>query len=180
MNKQVGPRTLPGILAGALVVVLALGLLGDSALAADVDDVQHAASITISPLHLLNPILQVTGELRLDDAIGTAVILGAGRVTEDSRHYWAWEVGGQFRYYLFGSFTHGMMLGAEVGYVHVAGDLDDPMGYYAGVRMGAFAGYKIVTNCGFTFDAQLGDQYIMVTDKAEWQPLINLKVGWSF
>ena len=81
MNKQVGPRRLPGLFAGALAAVLALGLLGDSALAANVDDVQHAASITLSPLHLLNPILQVTGELRLD---------------------------------------------AEVGYVHVAGDLDDP------------------------------------------------------
>lgn len=160
--------------------LVVLAVIASPVAANAADDVQHAVSITISPLHLLVPMLQVTGELRLDDKVGAAVILGAGQVTEDSRHYWAWEVGGQCRYYLFGSFIHGMTLGAEVGYVHIVGHLDDPMGYYAGVRIGAFAGYKIVTNSGFTFDAQLGDQYVMVSDRAEWQPLMNFKVGWSF
>jgi hypothetical protein len=96
---------LPDLFTGAFAAALVLALLGDSALAADADHAHHAASITFSPLHLLQPFLQVTGELRLDDKIGAAAILGAGQVSEDSRRYGAWEVGGQFRYYLFGSFS---------------------------------------------------------------------------
>jgi hypothetical protein len=172
---------LPDLFTGAFAAALVLALLGDSALAADADHAHHAASITFSPLHLLQPFLQVTGELRLDDKIGAAAILGAGQVSEDSRRYGAWEVGGQFRYYLFGSFVHGMTLGAEVGYLHVPGRLEHPMDYCAGVRFGAFAGYKIATKVGFTFDAQLGDKYVVPsTGNSEHQPIMNFTVGWSF
>ncbi|MFH1707179.1 MAG: hypothetical protein ABIF71_04600 [Planctomycetota bacterium] len=142
---------------------------------------QPKVSITISPFHFVNPYLQVTGELRLADKIGAAAIVGGGMVSEENKSYGAWEVGGQFRYYLLGSFTHGLMLGADIGYMHIAGQLDNPMDYFVGVRAGAFAGYKIATKRGFTFDVQFGPQYVRESaDNAEWQTLTNLKVGWSF
>jgi hypothetical protein len=142
---------------------------------------QHKVSITISPFHLFNPVLQVTGELRLANKIGAAAILGGGLVSEEDKSYGAWEVGGQFRYYLLGSFTHGLMLGADAGYLHVAGQLDFPMAYCVGVRAGTFVGYKIATKIGFTLDVQIGPQYVRESaNNAEWQTLANLKVGWSF
>ncbi len=142
---------------------------------------QYKVSVTISPFHLVNPILQVTGELRLADKIGAAAILGGGVVSEEDRSYGIWDVGGQLRYYVLGSFTHGLMLGADAGYVHVAGQLDSPMEYFVGTRAGIFAGYKIATKSGFTFDVEFGPQYVRENaNNAEWQTLTNLKVGWSF
>ena len=142
---------------------------------------QHKVSITISPFHLFSPVLHVTGELRLANKIGAAAILGGGLVSEEDKSYGTWEVGGQFRYYLLGSFTHGLMLGADVGYLHVAGQHDFPMEYCVGARAGIFVGYKITTKMGFTFEVQLGPQYVRESaNNAEWQTLENLKVGWSF
>ena len=142
---------------------------------------QHKVSITISPFHLFSPVLHVTGELRLANKIGAAAILGAGLVSEEDKSYGTWEVGGQVRYYLLGSFIHGMMLGADAGYIHVAGKLNSPMAYYVGVRAGTFVGYKIATKIGFTLDVQYGPQYVRESaNNAEWQTLENLKVGWSF
>ncbi len=143
---------------------------------------QHKVSITISPFHLLNPVLQVTGELRLANKIGAVAILGGGMVSdENDKNYGVWEVGGQFRYYLLGSFTHGLMLGADAGYIHVAGQLDSPIDYYVGIRAGIFVGYKIATKRGFTFEVQIGPQYVRKSaNNTELQTLENLKVGWSF
>ncbi|MFH1230068.1 MAG: hypothetical protein V1709_01085 [Planctomycetota bacterium] len=142
----------------------------------------HKVSITISPFHLVNPVLQVTGELRLANKISAAAILGGGQVQdENDKSYGVWEVGGQFRYYLLGSFTHGLMLGADAGYIHVAGQLDSPIDYYVGIRTGIFVGYKIVTKRGFTFEVQIGPQYVRKSaNNTELQTLENLKVGWSF
>ncbi len=142
---------------------------------------QHNVSLTISPFHLLNPELQLTGELKLTPKMSVAAMLGAGAVTDEGKRYRIWEVGGQFRYYLFGSFTHGMMLGADVGYIDVNGQMKNPMAYYVGARAGAFLGYKIALKIGFTAEAQYGPVYVRENaDNAELQTLINFKVGWSF
>lgn len=55
-------------------------------------------SMTISPLHLLNPELHVTGELRLAPRMSTAASLGVGRIAEERQTYRIWEVGGQLRF----------------------------------------------------------------------------------
>ncbi|MBI4651764.1 hypothetical protein HY745_10870 [Candidatus Desantisbacteria bacterium] len=142
---------------------------------------QRKVSITISPFHLLSPVLHLTGELRITDKISAAAILGGGQVSEEGKNYDEWEAGYQFRYYLIGSFTHGLMLGADTGYIHVSGKLDSPMDYYVGVRAGVFAGYKIVTKRGFTFEVQIGPQYVRESaSHTELQTLENLKIGWSF
>ena len=163
-----------------LAVTLAIIVFAATARAED-QAPQHTVSIMISPFHLLSPFLQVTGELGLAEKVGAAVVLGGGQVSEDDERFGAWEVGGQIRYYLLGSFTHGLMLGLDAGYIDVAGRLDAPMAYFVGVRAGTFLGYKIATRSGFTFDVEFGPQYVRESaDNAEWQTLTNLKVGWSF
>ncbi|OGC07847.1 hypothetical protein A2V82_13850 [candidate division KSB1 bacterium RBG_16_48_16] len=145
------------------------------------DASQHNVSITISPFHLLNPEFHLTGEFRLASKMSVAAMLGAGAVTDEGKTYSIWEAGGQFRYYFLGSFTRGMMLGADVGYVDVNGQMANPMAYYVGARAGGFLGYKIVIKSGFTAEAQYGPVYVRENaENSELQTLINLKVGWSF
>jgi hypothetical protein len=113
--------------------------------------------------------------------MSTAAILGVGKVTDEGQTYRIWEVGGQFRYYLFGSFSHGMMLGADVGYVDVNGQIEHAMDYLVGTRAGGFLGYKRTMKSGFTAEAQIGPVYVWGNaDNSELQTLMNLKVGWSF
>jgi hypothetical protein len=164
----------------SMITVLTIIAFSTAARAED-QPPQHKVSITISPFHLFYSYVQVTGELRLAKKFSAALILGGGVVSEEDKNYDAWEVGGQFRYYLLGSFTHGLMLGADAGYLHINGQLDDPMAYFVGVRAGAFVGYKIATKMGLTFEVQFGPQYVRESaNNAEWQTLTNLKVGWSF
>jgi hypothetical protein len=107
--------------------------------------------------------------------------VGGGSVSEEGKRYSVWEVGGQFRWYLLGSFTHGLMLGAHAGYLHASGQLESPTSYYVGTQAGAFVGYKIAMKAGFTFDVQFGPMYVRESaTNAELQTLANLKVGWSF
>jgi hypothetical protein len=74
-----------------------------------------------------------------------------------------------------------MMLGADVGYIDVNGQMKNPMAYYVGARAGAFLGYKIATKIGFTAEAQIGPVYVRENaDNSELQTLLNLKLGWSF
>lgn len=169
--------------AQALAVLCLIGLGAPAVQAAEQDDRQHAVSIMLSPIHLLSPIVQVTGEFRMADKLGLAAIIGGGAVTEDDKFYAVGEIGGQVRYYLLGTFIHGMTVGVEAAYLEDGGKLKSPMGAYAGLRGGAFLGYKLATNRGFTLDLGLGNQYVYTVSKpAEscWQPIMNLKLGWSF
>lgn len=138
-------------------------------------------AITLSPLHLLNPELHVTGEVRLAPRLSTAASLGAGRITEERQTYRIWEVGGQLRVYLLGAFSQGLMLGADLGYVDVNGQPEGAMEMLLGTRAGAFLGYKKTLKAGFTVEAQLGPVRVWGNaDDAEWQTLSRLNVGWSF
>jgi hypothetical protein len=162
--------------------VLALFLLFVSVpLGAQETSPAHSVSITISPLHLLNPQLHVTGEKRLAPRVSTAAMLGGGNVTEEEQTYRIWEIGGQVRYYVLGSFSHGMMLGTDVGYVDVNGKPEGAMEMLVGTRVGGFLGYKRILKSGFTAEVQLGPVYVWGDGgTSEWQTLHNLKLGWSF
>jgi len=168
---------IPGLrLPGACVTALAFTILSHAA----EDSVQNRSAITISPLHLLNPVLHLTDELRLARKIGVAVMVGAGAVSEEGRYYGTWEIGGQFRWYPLVSFTHGMMLGTDTGYIDVLGDLEDPMAYCVGMRAGVLVGYKLALRAGFTMEVQIGPQYVWEdVDNAGLQTLPGLRVGWS-
>jgi len=160
----------------------------------------YTTSLTVSPIHLLFPVVEATGEFLVDKQTSLAIIGAAGSVTVEEasgeqRSFTTFELGGQIRYYALGGFEHGMQIGAEVLYAYVdAAEKDNISGTGAGLAAGPFLGYKIATHIGFTFDAQLGVQYIMAKANAEndetnetatasdsaISPMLNLNVGWSF
>jgi hypothetical protein len=147
-------------------------------------------SLTISPIHLTLPVLELTGEARLADKVSVAMIVGVGKYSDTVNGVKldasAFEVGGHFRYYVLGDFRHGMQLGAEVLYLHLADSQLVVKG--EGVAIGPFVGYKYTADVGFTFDAQVGAEYVGArassttssASETSWIPLLNLNVGWSF
>jgi len=155
-------------------------------------------SLTISPLLLTAPIVELTGEVRLSDKMGVAGILGAGTIKSDATSstpetkFSAFEVGAQFRYYALGTFRHGMQLGVEALYLRVSGNIDSTSGRADGLALGPFVGYKFTSSAGFTFDGQVGVQRVGFAAQAHnstssasvsesaYIPLLNLNVGWSF
>lgn len=154
-------------------------------------------SLTFSPIHLLFPILEVTGELRLGQEAGVALIAGGGQVTDKASDgtkitFRVYEIGTQLRYYVTGNFRRGMEIGAEVLYVHVNGSLDNITGVASGLALGPFFGWKTTSYAGFTFEVQGGVEILTagtkVTDSSgdstsstiDYVPLVNLNIGWSF
>jgi hypothetical protein len=154
-------------------------------------------SLTISPILLLLPILELTGELRLGTQAGLALIAGGGRVPVTQSDgtkvtFTVLEGGGQLRYYVTGSFRRGMQVGAEILYVHVNGSLQDITGVASGLAMGPFFGWKMTSYAGFTFDVQGGVEVVTMgtrvsdssggssSSNVDYIPLLNLNIGWSF
>ncbi len=155
-------------------------------------------------MHLLFPIVEVAGEIAVNEKVGVAGIVGIGSIplttktttitgtTTETQRLSAWEVGGHVNYYVVGSFEHGMQLGLEVIYLNLAASSTSyrSAASAAGLAIGPYVGYKVITGVGFTFEANLGAQYLTAsaassdgTDTAsatKWIPLLNLNVGWSF
>lgn len=196
--------TLGLLIASALLLVSNTSFAAGTGSVATMDEPTHLMSVTFSPVHLAEPVVEITAEFKAHDQWGLALVGGGGTMTAESdiigdQTYTVWEVGGQLRYYLLGDFDHGMQLGAEVLYVNVSNDdVETSSGSFSslgqGLGVGPFVGYKIATDIGFTFDAQLGVARTFVTAEAEhtesgttgeaeesdWAPLLNLNVGWSF
>jgi hypothetical protein len=185
-------------LGGLLVAAALLAVAAAPGAAEASEDVQHGFSLTISPIHLVLPVVELTGELRVADKLGLGLVAGLGRIQSTTvsgsgladAAYTAVELGAQVRYYLFGSFEHGLQLGAEALYVYL--DRDSTISAAAtgeGLAVGPFLGYKIASNLGFTFEAQAGAQAMVAKAKSGSTltssskgviPLLNLNVGWSF
>lgn len=152
--------------------------------------------LSISPLHLLAPVVELTGEVRLHRHIGVAAIGGYGSIKVDGyKPFKVWEVGGQFVGYPVGHFDHGMQVGLEVLYAGVSTDENIKVSSATanGLATGPFVGYKLATRVGFSFNAQLGVEYVFATADAKAPsgatataaqssiiPLLNLQAGWSF
>lgn len=157
-------------------------------------------SVTLSPLHLIFPVLELTAELRVVDGFGVSVLGGYGSISvEDSLkqevRFRVFEIGGQLSWYPLKPFDS-LNVGAELVYLNVDTDeLNDAKvsGVAEGVTIGPFVGYKLVTSGGFTFLAQGGFQYLAYEAEARdssgnsaqesdsrWGPLLNLNIGWSF
>ena len=168
----------------------------------------HAVSVTFSPIHLFLPIVEVAGEVALNEKMSVAGIVGFGSVPIETttitssagglssstkrERLSAWEVGGHFNYYVLGNFDHGMQLGVEALYLKVdaAGTTYRSAASASGFAVGPYVGYKLITGVGFTFEANLGAQYVAAraqtsdgtssASDSKWIPLLNLNVGWSF
>jgi hypothetical protein len=152
-------------------------------------------ALTFSPLHLTLPALEVTGEARLHDKVGVALIAGGGKVDGGATingtktSVTMVEIGAQGRYYVVGDFRHGVQLGAEGIYIHGSAARDSVSAVASGLTIGPFVGYKFTADVGFTFDGQIGYQRIGIggsasdgttSSTAKNHVLLNLNVGWSF
>jgi hypothetical protein len=155
--------------------------------------------LTISPIHLFLPVVELTAEGRVHDKVGIAVLGGAGNVSEDASNTapaisaTVIEAGLQGRYYLLGDFRHGLQLGAEALYLHLReNNIATVSAFAEGIAVGPFLGYKYTADIGFTFDSQLGFQRVGLAGEAsgngqtvnrrdsDYIVLLNLNVGWSF
>lgn len=158
----------------------------------------HAASrpdptvaITISPVHLFIPMIELTAELRVAPKFGIAVIAGMGvfrEKTTDTKIN-LYEGGVSARYYVTGSFRSGVQLGAEAAYVKADTGSTGIEVEAAGLALSPFVGYKWTHRTGFTFDGQLGAAFMALRAKAETGemaeaskvgPMLNLNLGYSF
>ncbi|MEO1267489.1 MAG: hypothetical protein AAFX99_05280 [Myxococcota bacterium] len=150
-------------------------------------------SVTVSPLLLFAPMAELTGEVRLNDQLGAAVIGGLGLVDDDDGDsFFMWALGGQLRYYVLGNFEHGSFIGAELHYIGSDADNADLLlGRSPGLAVSPFVGYKFVGATGFTFDAQIGPQAQFESNTSttgdengdsgtELGLMLNINVGWSF
>lgn len=176
----------------ALLAAPAAAYPGDPEVATQ--DEGHSFSLTISPLHLILPVFELQGEVRVGDQVGVSGILGFGSVTVtdglSNDSFTVFEVGGQFTYYVLGDFDHGLQLGAEVLYLGVSASADSQFGgvFGRGLSLAPYVGYKVSTDFGLTFQAQLGPAFFVVsaqsnTDTASDSAvgvMLNLNVGWSF
>lgn len=162
----------------------------------------HDFALTVSPLHLIVPMLELTGELRLGEDFGVAAVLGFGRLSDEvtradgtleDERLTIYEGGAQLRYYLLGNFEQGLQIGVEGLYVYVDRDEDETLDASAeGLTVGGFLGYKYTAGGGFTAEAQVGMGYLVVDGRGEASgettresdedtvPLLNINLGWSF
>jgi hypothetical protein len=146
-------------------------------------------TVTMSPIHLVFPIVEAMVEFQPAPHFGVAVLGALGRVTDKNTDLsgTAMEIGGQVVYYPMHRFR-GLHVGAEVLYVNIS-DIDlDSSATGEGLAVGPLVGYKVLTRSGFTFLAQGGAQVAVIRAETTNQmaserkvfPLVNLNLGWSF
>ncbi len=177
-----------------VLVVLAVSVPRDGL----ATDHGHGVALTISPFHLVAPIIEVTGEFAVNRNLGVAAVGGYGQLTYEDPQTGAqdpimvYEAGLQGRWYALGSFDHGLQLGGEALFVAASGKdvgADEVDATGAGFGVGPFIGYKKAARFGLTFDAQLGFQYTVLraeasngsaSKRSDVTPMLNLNLGWSF
>jgi hypothetical protein len=163
---------------------------------------ERYVSITLSPLHLFSPILEVDAEVRIVPHFGASLLFGIGSTSVqstdpayDGETFTTYEVGGHLIGYPLKSFSS-LQLGAEVLWVKVATDdfaNQNISGSADGFAVGPFIGYKFIADIGFTLYVQGGASYVKVKARASDQagnsaraqddgviPLLNFNLGWSF
>ena len=153
----------------------------------------RSVSITISPVHLFLPVVEATVEGRIGPRAGVAGIAGYGAISSGSNDFTVIEGGGQLNYYLLGDFDDGMQIGVEALYTKLDGGDGSVTGFGNGLAVGPYVGYKTTTDGGFTFNAQLGAEYLAISASASESDtgdsasasetaviaLLNLNIGWS-
>ena len=147
-------------------------------------------SVTMSPIHLVIPMLELSAEVRILPRFGVAVIAGGGatRIKQTDELIKLVEGGISPRYYVWGSFRRGLQVGAELLYLHaIADDFTGATISASGLSVSPYVGYKWTHRSGFTFEAQGGVSILAIrgegqmtsSSSTEVGPLVNLQVGWS-
>jgi hypothetical protein len=161
-------------------------------------------SLTVFPYQVVSPLarmgtvfpVELTGEIRVLDKVGLALIAGAGRHSENIPGFaevvnLGLDVGLDASYYLLGDFGKGLSVGWELYYWDlVITENDNQTGFSSasesrGATTGGFLGFKYVWPIGFTVEGHVGWGHIWITkgntfDEPTDTPLLSLKVGWSF
>lgn len=148
-----------------------------------------SVAITISPLHLIIPMAEVTAEVRLAPKFGLALIGGVGMIRDEltNDRIQLFEGGASARYYVTGSFRTGLQVGAEALYVHASTE-DMSVDIKArGLGLSPFVGYKWTHRSGFTLEGQIGASAMFLRAKSPTAtaedkrvaPMLNLNAGWS-
>ncbi len=187
-----------------ILVLSSMLLVSPPALSQGIDegawtDQESHLSLTISPIHLVLPLLELTGEYAITPQLGFALIGGFGSYEFDSTTTGTlWEIGGSLRYYALGDFEHGMQVGAEVSHLGLSVDTNesglDLSASGAGTSLGGFLGYKFIAAIGFTIDIQVGYEIGFISAEVSSSDgtnpqgdeettegvLLNLNAGWSF
>lgn len=188
-------------LALVLVLVSALGAQAQESSYDEPLPPSELVTVSISPLHLFIPMLELQVELRLGELFGIAAIGGVGTLTVetsdgDQLSFPAQEVGGQLVFYPTEAFRN-WQLGVEALLLRVEIDerigSDRVTGLGAGLSAGPFLGYKWISDVGFSVFVQGGFTVAVVKSEAtndlgqsatvkenDLLLLLNVNVGWSF
>ena len=150
-------------------------------------------AVTISPIHLVLPLVEFTVERRIKRKLGVALMLGGGSVTDDlDNKFRVAEVGLSARYYVLGNFAKGMQIGGAIEFVSVKGDNINGSSVSvqgSGLVVAPFIGYKHTFGFGLTLDGQLGAGLTAIQAEADngareeessVNVYLNLNLGWSF
>jgi len=169
----------------------------------------RTVSLTLAPLYLFLPVVEVMAELRIINHLGVAGFAGYGSVTLPIREVDSTtgavverdltsnvlDLGLQGVWYPIAPFDS-LELGVQFEWAHAeATEASEATtrGLAFGVAVGPFIGYKEVTSVGFTFLVQGGIKYAFlrtepksangttsVEEDSGLALLLTLNIGWSF
>lgn len=161
----------------------------EGAVTARVESPSHVVSLTISPVHLIFPIVELRGEYAVSDDVGVSLIAGAGSIEASvdgqRESFGVFELGAQLAWYAVGDFDNGFQLVAELLGASVSGrssDVDGLLGQ--GIAASFLLGYKATFDFGLTASLQAGVGFAFARAEDETasalSPNLNLDIGWSF
>lgn len=147
-----------------------------------------STAVTLSPIHLTLPVLEVSVERSLAEKLTASVIAGGGKSSGSP----LWELGAQGRYLLLGDFGTNLHLAAEVLYIGSRATIGTATATATAGSFGPLVGGKWTADVGFTAELQAGVGYNIIsatgsdantTQTAREAGLytnININLGWSF
>lgn len=149
---------------------------------------ERHTSITFSPLHLVLPMLEVTGERDLGNRISASGILGMGK----SSGVTLYELGAQAAFRVLGDFDDCIKLGGELLWVGGSASAGSVSATATGLAFGPMVGFKTTADFGLTGELDGGVDFFAARSEAhsgsmsatataqKVGPLLNIQVGWSF
>ena len=153
-------------------------------------------AISISPIHLMLPVVLINYSYGVTDKIAVSPSIGYGKVPiseGSSDKFDVWDLRLGVEYYFYGSAIAGFFAGPRFEYVYVSGTTsENVVGTGAGGSLQALIGYHWVWNPGIFLDIKLGGGYMIVKAEAEdsttkataeeknFHAVIDLNIGWAF
>ena len=156
----------------------------------------HTVAVSISPLHLILPMVELQAEYLAHPKFSASLIGGYGSI--EAKNSWGetlkldvLEVGTQARGYFYGTSEGGAYGGLEVLYISIDGGSAYGFGVGSGTSVGGFAGYKWTWE-NFFIDLNGGLASIVITaeatdgaetakeEKRKTGALLNFGLGLSF